>query len=289
MGTVKVTNLNSSHCNIRMTMENFSVLNKKLDPTSSLWKKKYTLLLKRAENVEKQNLRLINRLYQIKKITKRLVKEKKFLVKRLDGYNDDFRNTKFYLDTELLPEGTSDAKKKKKGNNSNDTNHIEAESTSPKPLGLPPRKPMSAFFRYCQAQHLKILQEKSHLSHDEIKKNLSEKWNGMSDAEKEIYLDSFEEDRDSYEKEMSQFLSNFKESAEVSGISHNMTDEEPPQEEESGEIEGDGENDEMNIDEKFPKEANEQLIKMEEEEQFNSSLSDEQASASSDDENEENG
>jgi len=107
-----------------MTTESFSVLNKKLDPSSSLWKKKYTLLSKRAENVEKQNLRFINRLYQIKKITKRLVKEKKFLVKRLDGYNDDFRNTKFFLDSELLPEGTFNVSANKKKNEINQSNEI---------------------------------------------------------------------------------------------------------------------------------------------------------------------
>ena len=39
-----------------MSTENYSLLNKRLDPTSSLWKKKYTLLLKRSENVEKVNL-----------------------------------------------------------------------------------------------------------------------------------------------------------------------------------------------------------------------------------------
>ena len=38
-----------------MSIEDYSLLNKKLDPTSPFWKKKYMLLLKRAENVEKVN------------------------------------------------------------------------------------------------------------------------------------------------------------------------------------------------------------------------------------------
>ena len=42
------------------------------------------------------------------------------------------------------------------------------------------------YFRYCQAQHLKILKENSGMTHDEIKKNLLEKWTAMTTSEKEV-------------------------------------------------------------------------------------------------------
>jgi len=196
-----------------MTTENCSFLNKKKDSSSSLWKKKYILLLKRAENVEKQNVRLINRLCNIKRITKRLDKERKFLVKRLDGYNDDFRCTKFFLEAEMLPEGTVEVPAKLC-----DQSLPETIDKSHVKLGLPPKKPMSAFFRYCQSQHLKFMQEKRNLSHDEIKKNLSARWSTLSDSEKEVYLMSYGEEYELYEKEMKDFLHNFKEFVETNSI-----------------------------------------------------------------------
>jgi len=52
------------------------------DTGSQLWKKKYTLLLKKTENIDKQNLRLINRTYQITRITKRLRKEQRLNLPR---------------------------------------------------------------------------------------------------------------------------------------------------------------------------------------------------------------
>ncbi|XP_065659658.1 FACT complex subunit SSRP1-A isoform X5 [Hydra vulgaris] len=57
-------------------MSDNSLLNKKLDPYGTLWKKKYILLLKRTESIEKLNLRLVNRLNQLKKISKNLQKER---------------------------------------------------------------------------------------------------------------------------------------------------------------------------------------------------------------------
>jgi len=216
-----------------MSDENHSLMDIRSDPTSSLWKKKYTLLLKRSENVEKQNMRLINRLYQIKKITNRLTKEKKFLMKRLDGYNDNFRTTKFYIDSELLPEGSSENFVKSRGKKKYPNIPSDAEVSSyKKSLGIPPKKPMSAFFRYCQAQHLQILKENSGMPHDEIKRSLAEKWNAMTESQKEVYYEPFEEERDNYEKDMNQFLSNFKDNAETSGITYIYTEEQEEQEEE---------------------------------------------------------
>jgi len=196
------------------------------------WKKKYMLLLKRTENVEKQNMRLVNRIYQIKSITKRLKTEKRFLVRRLDRHRDNFRGSKIFTDVELLPEGICDASNRTLKHSNGDGEGEEEEMPNEKALlGLPPKKPMSAFFRYCQAQHLQILQKNSAMPHDAIKKSLAEKWTTMPHAQKNKYFAQFQEEQNVYENEMNDFLDNFQRNAE--NTCNSLIKQEPEEEEES--------------------------------------------------------
>jgi len=224
------------------------------DPEKLRWKKKYMLLLKRTENVEKQNMRLINRIYQVKSITKRLKTEKRFLVRRLDRHRDNFRGAKIFTDVELLPEGTSDANNRTQKHPNGDGEDEEMPNEKAL-LGLPPKKPMSAFFRYCQAQHLQILQKNSAMPHDAIKKSLAEKWTTMPHAQKNKYFTQYQEEQNVYESEMNDFLDNFQENAE--NTCNSLIKQEPEEEEESiieeeeemEEEEADGEDNEDNDDE----------------------------------------
>jgi len=200
------------------------------------WKKKYTILLKRAEEIERENLRLINRLYEIKNITKRLKKERRFIVRRLDQHNDNFREVRFYHDVEFLPEGRSvRIKHKRRNRNKNDDDdEDEDEETSnneKQPLGVPPQKPMSAFFRYCQAQHLQILQKNAGMPHDTIKKSLAEEWSTMLESQKKKYYAVYKEERNNYENEVTQFFDSFQQGAQRS--CKTFIKQEPEEEEES--------------------------------------------------------
>lgn len=191
-----------------MSTEDYSLLNKKLDSTSSFWKKKYTLLLKRTENVEKQNLRIINRLYQVKKTYKHLSKERRFLMKRLDKHGDDYRSVKFFTNTETLVEGTSQYNKPEL----NSRKPTQA-AVKPKKIGKScspgktqkngaPKKPLNAFLRFCQAQRDVVMQEHPGMSNQDLTKTLSKNWNVMKESDKEVYYNMFDEDRIRYDREM---------------------------------------------------------------------------------------
>ncbi|XP_047143169.1 high mobility group-T protein isoform X2 [Hydra vulgaris] len=167
-------------------MSDNSLLNKKLDPYGTLWKKKYILLLKRTEGIEKLNLRLVNRLNQLKKISKNLQKERCFLMKRLAIYNDSYREARFFENIEFLAEGYS-------------------ENKTPIVTSSIPKKPLNAFIRYCQEIRDEVDEQNPGISRQDLTKVISYKWNAMSSSDKEIYFDLFDKDKQRYEEEMKQY------------------------------------------------------------------------------------
>jgi len=223
------------------------------------WKKKYTLLLKRTENVEKQNMRLINRIHQIKNITKITKREKRGLMRRLDQHDDSFRKVRIFTNAELLPEGLQLDDK-------TDSVKTGGEEVNDKTLlGLPPQKPMSAFFRYCQAQHLQILQKSSTMPHDAIKKSLAEKWTTIPQSQKNRYFAQFEDEQNVYETEMNNFLENFQQNTE--NTCNALIRQEPEVEEESI-IEEEEEEEVVVMDGMGVEEVEEEEVVIEEEEEI---------------------
>ncbi|XP_053546696.1 TCF3 fusion partner isoform X2 [Bombina bombina] len=60
-------------------------------------KRKFLALNRRCKEIEQVNERLLNRLHQVQKITQRLKKERRCLMKVLDDYGDDYRQSHLTL------------------------------------------------------------------------------------------------------------------------------------------------------------------------------------------------
>ncbi|XP_062394476.1 TCF3 fusion partner [Sardina pilchardus] len=60
-------------------------------------KRKYQALSKRCKEIEQVNEKILGRLHQVQRITRRLKKERRFLMKTLDSYGDDYRNAQLTI------------------------------------------------------------------------------------------------------------------------------------------------------------------------------------------------
>ncbi|MEE6482929.1 hypothetical protein FKM82_013385 [Ascaphus truei] len=58
-----------------------------------LHRRKFLALSRRCKEIEQVNERVLNRLHQVQKITRRLKQERRCLMKVLDGYGDDYRKS----------------------------------------------------------------------------------------------------------------------------------------------------------------------------------------------------
>lgn len=58
----------------------------------ALDKRKYLALSRRCKEIEQVNQKILSRLHQVQRITRRLKKERRFLMKTLDAHGDDYRN-----------------------------------------------------------------------------------------------------------------------------------------------------------------------------------------------------
>jgi len=56
------------------------------------YEKKYYALLRRCESIQQSNEQMQNRLSHVKKLLRRTRRERRFLMKRLDLYGDNYRN-----------------------------------------------------------------------------------------------------------------------------------------------------------------------------------------------------
>ncbi|KAF5903956.1 TCF3 fusion partner, partial [Clarias magur] len=68
--------------------------------TRELDKRKYQALSKRVKELEQVNERMLARLHRVQRLTRRLKKERRFLMKTLDTYGDDYRNAEITIPLE---------------------------------------------------------------------------------------------------------------------------------------------------------------------------------------------
>ncbi|XP_016375055.1 TCF3 fusion partner-like [Sinocyclocheilus rhinocerous] len=61
---------------------------------------KYHALSKRCREIEQVNEKILGRLHQVQRLTRRLRKERKFLMKTLDSYGDDYRTAQLTITLE---------------------------------------------------------------------------------------------------------------------------------------------------------------------------------------------
>lgn len=60
-------------------------------------RRKYQALGRRCREIEQVNERVLNRLHQVQRITRRLQQERRFLMRVLDSYGDDYRASQFTI------------------------------------------------------------------------------------------------------------------------------------------------------------------------------------------------
>ncbi|KAM4600609.1 TCF3 fusion partner isoform 1-T2 [Polymixia lowei] len=66
----------------------------------ALDKRKYMALSKRCKEIEQVNHKILSRLHQVQRLTRRMRKERRFLMKTLDGHGDDYRNAQVTIQLE---------------------------------------------------------------------------------------------------------------------------------------------------------------------------------------------
>merc|ERR1711874_505574 len=88
----------------------------------SVYRRKYNLLLERCEAIQQDNERLVSRVREVRRLWRRGMKERKFLMDRLDSHGDNFRNVPINWPPEDDPANaskkTGKEKKVKKGSSS---------------------------------------------------------------------------------------------------------------------------------------------------------------------------
>nr|ACE79077.1 TCF3 fusion partner homolog (predicted) [Sorex araneus] len=67
-------------------------------------RRKYQVLGRRCREIEQVNERVLNRLHQVQRITRRLQQERRFLMRVLDSYGDDYRAGQFTIVLEIKVE-----------------------------------------------------------------------------------------------------------------------------------------------------------------------------------------
>ncbi|XP_069494098.1 TCF3 fusion partner [Ambystoma mexicanum] len=85
-------------------------------------KRKYLALSRRCKEIEQVNERVLNRLHQVEKITRKLKHERRFLMRILDSYGDDYRHGQLSISLEdemdVLASGNTENKPPEDGNSS---------------------------------------------------------------------------------------------------------------------------------------------------------------------------
>lgn len=95
-------------------------------------KRKYLALSRRCKEIEQVNERVLNRLHQVEKITQKMKHERRFLMRILDSYGDDYRQSQ--LSISLEDEAMFDAEIPALGNTENEPPERDGHSSSQRRL-----------------------------------------------------------------------------------------------------------------------------------------------------------
>ncbi|XP_059048609.1 uncharacterized protein LOC131843865 [Achroia grisella] len=193
-----------------------------LPSEEEIYRRKYQLLLERCEVLQQDNERIINRIHEAKKITKRYRKDVKLLVERLDGHGDAFRTAS--VEAEVKPEvltrpGRTGSKTQtskpidKQNSTGGKKPGPKRKSKADKPERDPnaPKKPCNAFFQFCQEQRPLVVAEAnsemgSEPSKQEVTRQLASRWRSLTNEEKRVYVAMFERSKEKYAEEMSAYI-----------------------------------------------------------------------------------
>lgn len=198
---------------------------------------KYLCLRRRCEQIQLNNERLVNRLQHIRKTIKKMKKERRFLMNKLDEHGDNYKETMlshvweesqiFDASSAPLSESTSSMTSATAGAAA--ASLSVPDSTNVDPAASPastsktkkiktekekdpnaPKKPANAFFMFCQQQRANIqevfLKENDEeISHQEMTKRLAIEWNGLPQEKKKVYYELYEKEKERYEQEMKEY------------------------------------------------------------------------------------
>ncbi|XP_063610754.1 uncharacterized protein LOC134784593 [Penaeus indicus] len=175
--------------------------------------RKYQAILRRCKSIQKENEMLVNRVYQVKKIVRRLRRERKFLMEELDKRGDNYRSLPLTIaiDEEeksfALPQTSSlPALGRPRSNStvSSGKRQVKREKVERDPSA--PKRPSSAFLQFCQdqrettsAQHLQ--QTGRPVDKKQLTKLLTARWSSLGEDDKKVYIDRFERDKEQYSEE----------------------------------------------------------------------------------------
>ncbi|CAH0397779.1 unnamed protein product [Chilo suppressalis] len=193
-----------------------------LPPEEEIYRRKYQLLLERCEVLQQDNERIVNRIHEAKKITKRYRKDIKLLVERLDRHGDTFRTASMEVETkpELVTKPSKPANKTQPT-----TKQVEKpipvvgkkpgpkrKTKADKPERDPnaPKKPCNAFFQFCQEQRPLVVAETnsemgSEPTKQEVTRQLASRWRALSNDEKRVYVAMFERSKEKYAEELTAY------------------------------------------------------------------------------------
>ncbi|KPJ08835.1 High mobility group-T protein [Papilio machaon] len=194
-----------------------------LPSEEDICRRKYQLLLERCEVLQQDNERIVNRIHEVKRITKRYKKDIKLLVERLDKHGDPFRTTAVEVD--VKPEVTSRVARpvtkaqpiqrntEKQNTTGGKKTGTKRKSKADKPERDPnaPKKPCNAFFQFCQEQRPLVVAETAtemglEPSKQEITRQLASRWRNLTNEEKRVYVAMFERSKEKYVEEMSAYI-----------------------------------------------------------------------------------
>ncbi|KAI5652049.1 HMG (high mobility group) box domain-containing protein [Phthorimaea operculella] len=196
-----------------------------LPSEEDIYRRKYQLLLERCEVLQQDNERILNRIHEAKKITRRYRKDITLLAGRLDKHGDPFRTAAMEVDMlrpEVVPKaGRPSAKAQTVAKQADKLNASslpkkpgpKRKSKADKPEKDPnaPKKPCNAFFQFCQEQRPVVVAEASsemgsELTKQEVTRQLASRWRALTSEEKRVYVAMFERSKEKYAEEMSAYI-----------------------------------------------------------------------------------
>jgi len=216
--------------------------------TYSVYKRKYNLLMERCEAIQQDNERLVSRVREVKRLWRRSMKERKFLMDRLDTHGDNFRNVPLIWPPEEDPANVAkkQAKEKKMKKGLTDSPHPTDSPLTGEKSGKPgrgrkskgdkekkqprdpnlPKRPQNPFFQFCREQRENVAKEvlynqSVNLTKKELTKVLATRWNQLNAEEKQIYNQKFEEEKVGYNQRM-EIYRRLKVDAESSAVKNSV-------------------------------------------------------------------
>ncbi|KAI1283148.1 Non-histone protein 10 [Halotydeus destructor] len=198
-------------------------LNSVKDDAEDIHKLKFEKLNQRCEEIQMDNEKLINHIYQLKRIVNRYKRQKKTLASKLDSLGDKYKEVKLELPVELKtePKKEVDVKPTKVAKNSSAS--VPGASNSSKQTKKPkdsskdsksnpnaPKKPINPYLLFCQ-ENRSVLQDKhtkangSEMSNQELTKALAQHWHDLSATDKQVFYNLYEHEKERYERQMKAF------------------------------------------------------------------------------------